>query len=104
MFSRSRSRSSSEPSISSSAARLAADDRRGEGVREEVRARALAEQLDDLAAARDVAAAGAAERLAERAGEDVDAARSTPQCSGVPRPLGPMKPTACESSTITIAS
>ena len=33
----------------------------------------------------DVAAAAAAERLAERAGEDVDA-RTTPQCSGVPRP------------------
>ena len=28
----------------------------------------------------------------------------TPQCSGVPRPPGPTKPTACESSTITIAS
>ena len=27
----------------------------------------------------------------------------TPKCSGVPRPRGPTKPTACESSTITIA-
>ena len=27
----------------------------------------------------------------------------TPKCSGVPRPVFPMKPLACESSTITIA-
>ncbi len=26
----------------------------------------------------------------------------TPNSSGVPRPVGPAKPTACESSTITI--
>ena len=73
VFSRSRSRSSCEPSISSSARRLAADDRRREAVREQVRPRALAQQLDDLAPAGDVAAARAADRLAERAGEDVDA-------------------------------
>ena len=29
---------------------------------------------------------------------------ATPQCSGVPRPPAPMKPVACESSTITSAS
>ena len=28
----------------------------------------------------------------------------TPRCSGVPAPVSPMKPTACESSTITSAS
>ena len=28
----------------------------------------------------------------------------TPWCSCVPRPLGPMNPTACESSTMTMAS
>ena len=28
----------------------------------------------------------------------------TPRCSGVPRPVWPMKPVACESSTITAAS
>ena len=28
----------------------------------------------------------------------------TPQCSGVPRPVEPMNPVACESSTITSAS
>jgi len=58
--------------------------------------------LDDFAARGNVAAAAAAQGLAECAGEDVDAA-ATPQCSGVPRPVAPMKPVACESSTITSA-
>ena len=51
------------------------DDRRREAVREEVRASALAEQLDDLPAPRDVPAARAADGLAERAREDVDPRR-----------------------------
>ncbi len=50
-----------------------ADDRRRDAVREQVRPSALPQQLDDLAAAGDVAAARAADRLAERAGEDVHA-------------------------------
>src|SRR3954447_14929045 len=48
-------------------------DRRGDAVGEQVRTGALAEELDDLAPARDVAAARAADRLAEGPGQDVDA-------------------------------
>src|SRR5665647_2107280 len=48
-------------------------DHRRQAVREEVGARALPEQLDHLAGAAREAAAGAAERLAQRAGDDVDA-------------------------------
>src|SRR4029079_2028219 len=44
-----------------------------DAVREEIRPGALAQQLDDLAATGDVAARRATHRLAERAGEDVDA-------------------------------
>src|SRR5579862_8482967 len=53
-------------------AQARAGDRRRHRVGEEIRTGALAEQLDDLAAAGDVAAARTADRLAERAGEDVD--------------------------------
>src|SRR5512143_3684966 len=49
-------------------------DARRERVREEVRPRALAQQVDDLAPCRDVAARRAAHRLPERPGQDVDAA------------------------------
>jgi hypothetical protein len=49
------------------------DDRRGDGVREQVGPAPLAEHVDDLLPAAGVAAAGAAQRLAQRAGEDVDA-------------------------------
>ena len=62
-----------------------AGDCRGEGVGEQVGPRALAKQVDDLPAAAGVAAAGAAEGLAERAGEDVDAAhrrRDARACRG----------------------
>src|SRR5262249_56047018 len=44
----------------------------GGAVREGVRPRARAEERDDLLAPRDVAAARAADRLAERPGDDVD--------------------------------
>ena len=47
------------------------DDRRRDAVREEIGARALAQELDDLAPAGGVAAAGAAHRLPQRAGDDV---------------------------------
>ena len=50
------------------------DDRRGERVRKEIRAGALAEELDDFFAAGGVASAGAAEGFAEGPGDDVDAA------------------------------
>ena len=50
------------------------DDRRGERVRKEIGAGALAEELDDLFAAGGVASAGAAEGFAEGSGDDVDAA------------------------------
>ena len=50
----------------------AGDDRRRERVREQVRPRALAQQVDDLAPRRHVAAGCAAQRLAERPGVDVD--------------------------------
>ncbi len=73
------------------------------GVGEEVRPGALAQQGDDLGARGDVAAGGAAEGLAEGAGDDVDAVHDAVQL-GVPRPPGPTKPTACESSTMTMAS
>src|SRR5690606_8817397 len=48
-------------------------DHRGERVGEQVRAGALAQQGDDLRAGGDVTAGRAAERLAEGAGDDVDA-------------------------------
>src|SRR5690606_6336115 len=50
------------------------DDRGRQRVAEQVRARAVAQQLDDLAAGGDEPARGAAEGLAEGAGEDVDPA------------------------------
>ena len=75
-----------------------------EGVGEEVGARALAQQLHDLAAARRVAAGSAAHRLAQRAREDVDRVPGRRTSSGVPRPASPTKPTAWESSTIVSAS
>ena len=50
------------------------DDGWGDRVGEEIGARTLAQELDDLFAAAGVAAAGAAEGFAERAGDDVDAA------------------------------
>jgi hypothetical protein len=49
-------------------------DGRRERVAEQVRARALAQPVDDLLATAGVAAAGAAQRLAQRAGDDVDPA------------------------------
>ena len=63
----------SDSSRSSTAQRRRRDDRR-DGVREQVGPRALAQPADDGRAAGHVAAARAAERLAERAGQDVDAA------------------------------
>ena len=48
-------------------------NRRGDAVREEIRPRALAEQLDDLASAGDVPTRRATHRLAERSRDDVDA-------------------------------
>ena len=48
------------------------DDGRGDCVREQIGPRALAEQLDDLLFAGGVTAGGAAQRLAERAGGEVD--------------------------------
>src|SRR5579883_2223496 len=48
-----------------------------DAVREEVRPGALAQPGDDLASTRHIAAARAAERLAEGAGEDVDAVHHT---------------------------
>ena len=49
-------------------------DRGHQGIGEEIGAGALAEHLDHLAACGGVAAGGAAERLAERARQDIDAA------------------------------
>ena len=37
-------------------------------------------------------------------GQHEETRSATPQCSGVPRPCSPTKPTAWESSTITRAS
>src|SRR4051794_20921747 len=48
-------------------------DRRSDAVREQVRPGALAEELDDLPAPRDIPARSAAHRLAKRAREDIDA-------------------------------
>ncbi len=52
---------------------------RRDAVGEQIRPGALAQPRDDLAARGHVAAAGAAERLAERAGEDVDAVHDAAQ-------------------------
>ncbi len=49
-------------------------DRRHEGIREEIRARAVAQPRHDFARARRIAARRAAERLAERAGQELDPA------------------------------
>src|SRR5439155_21415373 len=49
------------------------DHRRGDTVGEEVGAGALAQELDDLAPAGDIPSGRAADRLAKRPGEDVDA-------------------------------
>ena len=54
-------------------------DERRNAVGEQVRPRALPQPGDDFLAARRVAAARAAERLAERAGEDVDAIHDAAQ-------------------------
>ena len=51
----------------------AGHDDRGDRVREEVRTRPLAQQVDHLAVGCDVPAGCATERLAQRAGDDVDA-------------------------------
>ena len=60
--------------MTSIARERAARDGRRKRVREELRPRALREQVADLLGGRDVAAGGAAERLAERAGDHVDLA------------------------------
>ena len=78
MFSRRRSRSSPELLDQVERGEARRDDGRCEAVREEVGPRALAQQLDDLAAAGDVSAARAADRLAERAGHDVDTVGHAP--------------------------
>ena len=81
----------------------AGDDRRN-AVREQVGARALAQPLDDFLARGDVAAAGAAQRLAERAGQDVDPRQRRRSARACRARVAPMKPVACESSTMTSAS
>ena len=53
-------------------------------------------------AAAHVAAACATERLAQRARDDVDPVRDLVQLRRA-SPVGPMNPTACESSTMTMA-
>ncbi len=53
----------------------AGGDRWRDGVRKQVGPRALAQHVDDLALAAGVAAAGAAEGLAQRAGQDIDPAQ-----------------------------
>ena len=75
VFASSRSRSSVDRPSSSRAFSEAADDRRGQRVGEQVRPAPLAEQVDDLLPAAGVSAAGPAQGLAQRAGEDVDAVR-----------------------------
>ncbi len=71
-------------------------------VGEEVGPRALAQELDDLLAPAGEAADRAAERLAERRGDDVDAPQDAAML-GVPRPVAPTNPVAWQSSTITSA-
>jgi hypothetical protein len=78
-------------------------DRRGQRVGEQVGPGALRSQSMISCRPAGVAARCAAERLAERAGDDVDPI-GHPAVLGVPRPPGPTNPTAWESSTITIAS
>ena len=56
--------------------------RGGDGVGEQVGPRPLAQQVDDLAVGADVAARRAAERLAEGAGEDVDAVHDPEELRG----------------------
>ena len=57
-------------------------DHRRQAVAEQVRPRALAQPLDDLLAAAGVAARCTAERLAQRAGDDVDAVHHAVQFVG----------------------
>ena len=64
----------------------AGDERRGHGVAEQIRPAPLAEQLDDLPAAAGEAARRAAERLAERAGDHVDAAPPSHHAALLVRP------------------
>jgi hypothetical protein len=78
-------------------------DGRRQGVGEEVGPRPLAQQVDDGLRPGDVTADGAAERLAERAGEDMDLVRDAEMMRRA-APLGPMKPVAWQSSTMTTAS
>ena len=68
-----RSRSSVD-SLSSSRARIEArHNRRSDGIGEQVGTASLSQQLDDFPSTAGVAAAGPAEGLAERAGDDIDA-------------------------------
>ena len=69
-------------------AERAACHRRRKRVREELRARALGEDVADLLRGRDVAARRSAERLAERAGDDVDLAEQ-PEVLDGPAPRLP---------------
>ena len=78
-------------------------DRRRERVRKQIRPRALPQQLDDLACARDVKPPDAPPSALPSVPVMMSTRPSTPQNSGVPRPPSPTKPTACESSTITSA-
>ena len=103
-FSNRRVRSSGCPREGRAPRRLDAGDHRRDAVGEEIGARALAQPLDDLLARGDVTAAGAAECLAERAGEDVDRARRRRSARACRARVAPMKPVACESSTMTRAS
>ena len=66
-------RAAPSPPTASPGRRATRDERRRQRVGEEVGPRALAQELDDLAPARREAAGGAAERLAQRGGDDVDA-------------------------------
>ena len=60
----------------------AGDHRRSHGVGEQVGARALAQQVDDLLVRGDVTAGRAPQGLAQRAGEDVDAVDDVVQLRG----------------------
>ena len=81
-FARRSSLSSSRSSTTSEAAAIAGATRVGE----QVRPGTLPQELDDLLAAAHVPAARAAERLAQRAGDDVDPVRDPVQLRG-PAPV-----------------
>ena len=57
----------------------AGGNHRRDAVREQIRTGSLAQPGDDFLARRDEAAAGASQRLAERTGQDVDAAHDPAQ-------------------------